>query len=74
MIYNENLAWNESECIDVFESSSSVNHVQDFQPKRWEFLQTLSKIEVGNHKKYEHRTQVSRYDIFKGIFLVEICD
>jgi hypothetical protein len=56
MIYNENLAQNESECID-----------EDFQPKIWEFLQTLSKIEVGNHKKYEHGTQMSRYNIFKGI-------
>jgi hypothetical protein len=40
----------------------------DFQPKRWGFLQTLLKIEVGNHKKDEHGTQVSRYDFLKGIF------
>ena len=25
------------------------------------------KIEVRNHKKYEHGTQVSRYNILKGI-------
>jgi hypothetical protein len=28
----------------------------------------LLKIEVGNHKKDEHGTQVSRYDFLKGIF------
>jgi hypothetical protein len=62
--------WHEikSKCIDVLGSSSSVNHAWDFQPKRWGFLQTLSKIEVGNHKKYEHGIQVSKYDIFKGNF------
>jgi hypothetical protein len=44
------------------------SEVRDFQPKRWGFLQTLLKIEVGNHKKDEHGTQVSRYDFLKGIF------
>jgi hypothetical protein len=31
------------------------------------FIKSL-KIEVGNHKKDEYGTQVSRYDFFKGIF------
>jgi hypothetical protein len=62
------LAWKERECIDVLGPSSSVNHAQDFQPKRWGFLQTLLKIEVGNRKKDEHGTQVSWYDFLKGIF------
>jgi hypothetical protein len=68
IIYNENLALKESERIDVLGPSSSVNHARDFQPERWGFLQTLLKIEVGNHKKDEHGTQVSRYDFLKGIF------
>jgi carboxypeptidase C (cathepsin A) len=59
---------NESICIDVLDQVLLWTNAQEFRPKRWTFLQTLSKIEVGNYKKYEHRAQVSRYDIFNGIF------
>jgi hypothetical protein len=65
MIYNENLAPNKSECIDVLGQVLQWTTYKIFSEKYEDFSNVIKNIS-WNHKKYEHRTQVSRY--FKGIF------